>query len=99
MPEFCDIAVPVPLDMVFTYRVPANATPVVGGRVLAPFRQQRMTGIVVELRPRNLPVPPGNFPRVLGAPPVRDDSLVFGARGCPKFFPPRLGKVSRPLGP
>src|ERR1035441_2381219 len=29
MPEFCDIAVPVPLDMVFTYRVPANATPVV----------------------------------------------------------------------
>ena len=26
MPEFCDVAVPVPLDMVFTYRVPADAT-------------------------------------------------------------------------
>jgi len=33
--------------MVFTYRVPVDAVPVVGGRVLVPFRQQRMTGIVV----------------------------------------------------
>ena len=52
MPEFCDVAVPVPLDMVFTYRVPADAAPIVGGRVLVPFRQQRMTGIVVELHDR-----------------------------------------------
>ena len=52
MPEFCDIVVPVPLDMVFTYRVPADAAPVVGGRVLVSFRQQRMTGIVVELHDR-----------------------------------------------
>jgi primosomal protein N' (replication factor Y) len=49
MPEFCDVALPVPLDMAFTYRVPADAAPVVGGRVLVPFRQQRMSGIVVEL--------------------------------------------------
>ena len=70
MPEFCDVALPVPLDMVFTYRVAAEAHghtpqqtltqqeetlskeseaagPVIGGRVLVPFRQQRMTGIVV----------------------------------------------------
>jgi len=42
MPEFCDVALAVPLDMAFTYRVPAEASPVVGGRVLVPFRQQRM---------------------------------------------------------
>jgi len=54
MPEFCDVALPVPLDMVFTYRVSAEATPVVGGRVLVPFRQQRLTGIVVELHDRKL---------------------------------------------
>ena len=53
MPEFCDVALPVPLDMVFTYRVPGEGSPVVGGRVLVPFRQQRMTGIVVELHDRN----------------------------------------------
>ena len=49
MSEFCEVAVPVPLDMVFTYRVPTDSMPVIGGRVLVPFRQQRMTGIVVEL--------------------------------------------------
>ena len=52
MPEFCDVALAVPLDMAFTYRVPAESAPVVGGRVLVPFRQQRMTGIVVELHDR-----------------------------------------------
>ncbi|MGA9545508.1 MAG: hypothetical protein WBQ85_18180, partial [Candidatus Sulfotelmatobacter sp.] len=46
MSEFCDVALPVPLDTVFTYRVPADSTPVVGGRVLVPFRLQRLTGIV-----------------------------------------------------
>ena len=41
--------------MVFTYRVPADAAPLVGGRVLVPFRQQRMSGIVVEAaRPQAL---------------------------------------------
>ena len=41
MPEFCDVALAVPLDMMFTYRVPVETAPVVGGRVLVPFRQQR----------------------------------------------------------
>src|SRR5437868_10148121 len=52
MPDFCDVAVPVPLDTVFTYRIPEGMAPVVGGRVLVPFRQQRMSGIVVALHDR-----------------------------------------------
>jgi primosomal protein N' (replication factor Y) len=70
MPEFCDVAVPVPLDMVFTYRVPADATPVVGGRVLVPFRQQRMTGIVVELHDRKPSVTTKNILTVLDPMPA-----------------------------
>ena len=49
MPEFCDVALPVPLDTAFTYSVPDGMQPVVGGRVLVPFRQQRMSGIVTGL--------------------------------------------------
>ena len=49
MPEFCDVALPVPLDIVFTYAVPKGMQPIVGGRVLVPFRQQRMSGIVTGL--------------------------------------------------
>ncbi len=52
MPLFCDVALAVPLDMVFTYAIPPGMEPVVGGRVLVPFRQQRMSGIVVELHDR-----------------------------------------------
>ena len=44
MPQFCDVALPVPLDTAFTYSVPDGMQPVVGGRVLVPFRQQRMSG-------------------------------------------------------
>ncbi len=52
MTLFCDVALAVPLDMVFTYSIPEGMEPVVGGRVLVPFRQQRMSGIVVELHDR-----------------------------------------------
>ena len=50
MPQFCDVALPVPLDLVFTYRVSEDMQPVTGGRALVPFRQQRLSGIVVELQ-------------------------------------------------
>src|SRR6266404_7105110 len=46
--SFCDVAVPVPLDATFTYRV-GETDPVVGGRVLVPFRAERMVGIVTKL--------------------------------------------------
>ena len=52
MPQFCDVALPVPLDPVFTYRLPEDMQPVVGGRALVPFRQQRLSGIVVDLHDR-----------------------------------------------
>ena len=52
MPAFCDVAVPVPLDMLFTYRLPDGIHPVPGSRVLVPFRRQRMVGIVTGVHDR-----------------------------------------------
>src|ERR1700732_5293835 len=52
MPLFCDVALAVPLDMVFTYAIPPGMEPVVRGRGLAPCPQQRVSGIVVELHER-----------------------------------------------
>ena len=52
MPEFCDVALPLPLDTTFTYRLSSGMQPVVGGRVLVPFRQQRMSGVVTALHDR-----------------------------------------------
>ena len=48
MPLFCDVALPVPLDNSFTYAV-GKHLPVVGARVLVPFRGRRLMGIVTRL--------------------------------------------------
>src|SRR5271166_379546 len=76
MPEFCDVAVPVPLDAVFTYRIPDGSSPVVGGRVLVPFRQQRVSGVVTELHSRTPGVQTKNVIAVIDTTPVLDDQLI-----------------------
>src|SRR5580658_210519 len=99
MPEFCDVAVPVPLDMVFTYRVPADARPVIGGRVLVPFRQQRMTGIVVELHDRKPTVKTKTVLSVLDEAPVLDEQLMRLGRWIANYYLAPLGEVFRTMLP
>src|SRR5580698_1140495 len=99
MPEFCDVALPVPLDMVFTYRVTAEATPVVGGRVLVPFRQRRMTGIVVELHDRKPSVAAKTIQSVLDVSPVFDDQLLRLGRWIADYYLAPLGEVFRTMLP
>jgi primosomal protein N' (replication factor Y) len=99
MPEFCDVAVPVPLDMVFTYRVPADVAPVVGGRVLVPFRQQRMTGIVVELHDRKPSVTTKSILALLDTTPVLDAQLLQLGRWIADYYLAPLGEVFRTMLP
>ncbi len=44
-----DVVLPLPLDQAYTYRVPAEQADAlqVGARVLVPFRNRRLTGVVV----------------------------------------------------
>jgi primosomal protein N' (replication factor Y) (superfamily II helicase) len=49
MPEFCEVALPVPLDRTFTYAVPDGPSPVRGSRVIAPFRNEKLIGIVLSV--------------------------------------------------
>jgi primosomal protein N' (replication factor Y) len=99
MSEFCDVAVPVPLDMVFTYRVPADAAPVVGGRVLVPFRQQRTTGVVVELHDRKPSVTTKNVLTVLDATPVLDEQLLQLGQWIADYYLAPIGEVFRTMLP
>jgi primosomal protein N' (replication factor Y) len=99
MPEFCDLALPVPLDMVFTYRVSAELTPVVGGRVLVPFRQQRLTGIVVELHDRKPSVATKTIQSVLDVSPVLDEQLLRLGRWIADYYLAPIGEVFRTMLP
>jgi primosomal protein N' (replication factor Y) len=99
MPEYCDVALPVPLDMVFTYRVAAEATPVIGGRVLVPFRQQRLTGIVVELHDRKPSVKTKTILSVLDFAPVLDEQLLRLGRWIADYYLAPIGEVFRTMLP
>jgi primosomal protein N' (replication factor Y) len=99
MPEFCDVALPVPLDMVFTYHVAPESAPVVGGRVLVPFRQQRTTGIVTEIHDRKPSVVTKNVLSVLDPAPVLDEQLLRLGRWIADYYLAPIGEVFRTMLP
>jgi primosomal protein N' (replication factor Y) len=99
MPEFCDVALPVPLDMAFTYRVPTGIDPVVGGRVLVPFRQQRMTGVVIELHDRKPAVAAKDVISSIDPTPVLDEQLLRLGRWISDYYLAPPGEVFRTMLP
>jgi primosomal protein N' (replication factor Y) len=99
MPEFCDVAVPVPLDMAFTYRVPEGTAPVMGGRVLVPFRQQRKMGIVVEIHDRRPKIATKNVLGIVDSTPVLDEVLLRLGRWIADYYLAPVGEVFRTMLP
>jgi primosomal protein N' (replication factor Y) (superfamily II helicase) len=99
MPTFCDVALPVPLDIVFTYAIPLGMEPVVGGRVLVPFRQQRMSGVVVELHDRVPPVKTKPVIEALDLTPVLDEQLLKLGRWIADYYLAPVGEVFRAMLP
>jgi primosomal protein N' (replication factor Y) (superfamily II helicase) len=104
MPLFCDVALAVPLDMVFTYAIPPGMEPVVGGRVLVPFRQQRLSGIVVGLhdRPRESQGKDVKIKKVIEAldlSPVLDEQLLKLGKWIADYYLAPIGEVFRTMLP
>jgi primosomal protein N' (replication factor Y) len=104
MPLFCDVALAVPLDAAFTYAIPAGMEPVVGGRVLVPFRQQRMSGIVVGLHDRfpeigNAQVKIKKVIEAIDLSPVLDDNLLKLGKWIADYYLAPLGEVFRTMLP
>ncbi len=104
MPLFCDVALAVPLDMVFTYAIPPGMEPVVGGRVLVPFRQQRLSGIVVELhdRPPQVNASQIRIKKVIEAldpSPVLDEQLLKLGKWIADYYLAPVGEVFRTMLP
>ncbi len=98
MPLYCDVALPVPVDRIFTYSI-SGASPVAGGRVLVPFRREQMQGIVVALHD----VPPGNetrpILRVLDQEPVLSADLLKLGTWIADYYLAPLGEVLRTMLP
>ena len=69
------------------------------GRVLVPFRQQRMTGIVMELHDREPAVVTKKLLAVLDIAPVLDDQLLRLGRWIADYYLAPLGEVFRTMLP
>jgi len=98
MPQFCDVALPVPLETCFTYRL--NGTePVIGGRVLVPFRNLRLPGVVTALHDRAPSVEAKNILEILDAVPVLDPELMLLGKWISHYYLAPLGEVFRTMLP
>ena len=96
--QFCDVALPLPLDTTFTYKV--DGAPVIaGGRVIVPFREKRMQGIVLRLHDQ----PPSRKLKsviaALDSVPVLDDSLLTLGAWIARYYLAPLGEVYRSMLP
>src|SRR6266481_2730090 len=102
MPSFCDVALPVPLDQAFTYRIVDSQSPVVGGRVLVPFGPRKMVGVVTAVHGNtpNLPAKSiKNVLTVMDREPLLDPILRELGGWIAEYYLAPLGDVFRSMLP
>lgn len=100
MHSFCEVALPVPLDQAFTYAIPQGQAPVRGGRVIAPFRGQKLIGIVTQLTsaaPADFEVRP--IETTLDQEPLLSEHLMQLGEWIAQYYLAPLGEVLRGMTP
>ncbi len=98
MPLYCDVALPVPVDRAFTYSV-EGALPVLGGRVLVPFRREQLQGIVIALHDQAPTAETRPVLRVLDQEPVLSEELLQLGTWISGYYLAPLGEVLRTMLP
>jgi len=99
---FCDVALPVPLEQVFTYKLPGpfGSRIAIGMRVAVPFAGRKLTGVVLGLRteaPDEQPVK--DVIRLLDDHPVLDDALLRLGRWIAEYYCSPIGEVLKSMLP
>jgi primosomal protein N' (replication factor Y) (superfamily II helicase) len=103
---YCDVALPVPLRTLFTYAIPealrVAAQP--GSRVLVPFRNKSLVGVVVELSdvlPQGVDagVNIRDVAKVLDDIPALSPNLIALARWIAGYYLAPIGEVLRGMLP
>ena len=100
MPNYCEVALPVPLDRTFTYMTPRGAQVTVGARVIVPFRNEKLIGVVVTLNskaPMDFEAKP--IETVLDEEPILSEQLLALANWMAQYYLAPLGEVLRTMLP
>jgi primosomal protein N' (replication factor Y) len=98
MASFCDVALPVPLDMAFTYKI-AEVAPAIGARVLVPFRNERLSGVVTAVHDREPSMQAKTVLQVLDVEPVLDPTLMKLGTWIAQYYLAPVGEVFRTMLP
>jgi len=100
MPAFCEVALPVPLDRAFTYAVLEGQRPQRGARVIVPFNNEKLIGVVTGV---NVKAPAEFKARFLEAvlddEPLLSDNLLKLAEWMAQYYLAPLGEVLRGMLP
>ncbi len=99
--RYCDVALPVPLDRLFTYELPLTVRHrvQVGSRVWVPFGGRRLTGVV--LRAHN-ELPDAGTREILtlvDEEPVLDSELLHLAQWIAEYYCAPVGEVLKGMLP
>jgi len=99
---YCNVALAVPLRTIFTYAVPEPLRGSVqpGSRVLVPFRQKALVGVVVEFAERALEgTKVREITRVLDFVPALTPKLIELAQWIAGYYLAPIGEVFRAMLP
>ncbi|MGC9159548.1 MAG: replication restart helicase PriA [Terracidiphilus sp.] len=100
MSAYCQVALPIPLDRAFTYALRAGQHPQRGARVIVPFRNEKLIGVVTGLGariPADYEVRP--IEAVLDDEPLLSESLLKLAEWMAQYYLAPLGEVLRSMLP
>jgi primosomal protein N' (replication factor Y) len=100
MSIFCEVALPIPLDRTFTYRVSGEMRLLRGSRVIVPFRNEKLVGVVTELHgraPEDFEAKP--IETVLDEEPLLSPQLLELAAWMAQYYLAPLGEVLRGMLP
>jgi primosomal protein N' (replication factor Y) len=100
MPAYCEVALPVPLDRAFTYAVREGQLPRRGARVIVPFRNEKLIGVVIGISAKA----PADFEvrfleAVLDDEPLLSEPLLALAEWMAQYYLAPLGEVLRGMLP
>jgi primosomal protein N' (replication factor Y) len=100
MPAYCEVALPVPLDHTFTYGVRPGQSPQRGARVIVPFRNEKLIGVVTALAANAPPdVEVRYLEAVLDEEPLLSEHLLELGAWTAQYYLAPLGEVLRAMLP
>ncbi len=101
MPAYCEVALPVPLDHTFTYGVRQGQLPQRGARVIVPFRNEKLIGVVtaIDAKPPTPEMEVRYLEAVLDEEPLLSPHLLELAEWTAQYYLAPLGEVLRAMLP